>query len=188
MKNQKRGVSLTLVFLLIAVLAMTIGFATYNATLTINGNVTAKAASWNVQYLTANSITESTNSVHAVTTDSATELTATNYKFTVTLEKPGDFYEGTVYVKNFGTIPAKLTGITMSTLTAAQQNYLTYTVTYNDTPYTASASNLNVALAAGASIPVKVRVEYVLPENASNLPAEDQTVTVTGSFTYADAL
>ena len=78
--------------------------------------------------------------------------------------------------------------LTMSSLTTEQAKYLTYTVTYNGTAYTASDSNLNVAMAAGAEHPVKVRVEYKQPADAADLPSTDQTITVTGSLAYQDAL
>lgn len=183
MANKKRKVNLALVLLIIAVIAMTIGFAQYTAKLNINGTVNVKKASWSVHYV-ENDITESTGSVKADTTK--TSVSKTDYKFTVTLEKPGDFYEATVKITNDGTLDAKLTDLTMGGLSAENQKYLTYTVTYDGTDYTASQTGLNLELKAGETKNVKVRVAYILPTNSADLPSEDTTVTVTGSFDYVD--
>lgn len=183
MKNNKKKERSIIILLIVAVLLMTVGFALYTQTLNINGSVTVKGKPWDVRYVSG-TVTPTTGSVTA--TDAT--VTDTNFSFTVTLEKPGDFYEATITAKNFGTVPAKLTGITMSTLTAEQQKYLSYTVTYNGTAYTASDTNLNVALAANATHLVKVRVEYKQPADANDLPSTNQTINVTGSLAYQDAL
>lgn len=183
MNNGKKTKGVML-FLVIAVILMTVGFAAYSSTLNITGNVTVKGNPWNVHYI-ANQITETTGT-NAVTA-SAKSVTNTDFTFTVTLNKPGDFYEATITVQNEGTILAYLNSVTMSTLTAAQQNYLSYSITYNNgTPYTATTTGITgISLAAGGTHPVKVRVEYLEPANQSQLPTEDVTVTVTGSLNYS---
>ena len=55
------------------------------------------------------------------------------------------------------------------------------------TEYTATNNNLSLPLAAEASKPVKVRVEYLQPESSSDLPSQDQTITLTASLYYEDA-
>ena len=160
---------------------MTVGFALYTQTLNINGTATVKGSPWNVHYI-ENDITPTSGSVTAT----AATVTETNFSFTVTLEKPGDFYEATINVENEGTMAALLKTVTMSTLTAAQQEYLTYTVTYNNgTAYTATTNNITgVRLPASGTHPVKVRVAYVQPADSNDLPSSDTTVTVTGSLYY----
>ncbi len=101
------------------------------------------------------------------------------------LNKPHDFYEATIQAHNYGSFDAALKSITMSTLDASQSQYLSYTVTYNGTPYSSSTSGITgVTLGAGAKHPVKVRVEYLEPSNVSDLPTSNQTITVTGSLYY----
>lgn len=182
MKNTKRKESMVVLLLVAVIALMTVGFAAYTRTLNINGTVTAKGSPWNVHYIN-NDITESANSV-AATTKSVND---TNFAFTVTLEKPGDFYEATVNVKNEGTINAVLKKITMSSLTTEQAKYLTYTVTYNGTAYTATTDGLSVALNAAATHPVKVRVEYKADALQDELPSSDTEVTVTGKLDYESA-
>ena len=166
---------------------MSIGFAAaaYNQNLTIGGtdNVTAKAAKWSVHYR-ANSYAEQTGSVAA----SAHDLTNTAWTFTVTLE-PGQTYEATAIVENDGTFDAKLTSITMSTLTTAQDAYLDWSVFVNGTEYQATTNNLNVALdKMNGSTPgtntVKVVVKYIIPSDPSVLPTTDQTVTLSATLGY----
>ena len=75
----------------------------------------------------------------------------------------------------------------MSTLTAAQQKYLTYTVTYDGTAYTASNTSLSSSLpcTSGSNTKVvKVRVDYVQPETSTDLPSEAVNVTLTASLDY----
>ena len=170
-----------------ALLVMAVGYAAiFNETLTINGTATAAAAKWDIHF-DSSSYTESQNSVTATSHTVGT----TTMSYNVTLAKPGDFYEFTINVVNAGTFNAKLTGITLTnSITAAQSNYITYTFSYNNTVYAASASNLNVALSAADSnsdadtATVKVRVEYVAPNDPTLLPSTDQEMTFNVSLDY----
>ena len=191
MENRKKKERIVLVLLIVAVLLMTIGFALYTQQLNINGTVTVKGSPWSVHFV-SNSITESQGSVQAT----SSSVSTTNFQFTVTLQKPGDFYEGTVNVINDGSMPAVLTTVTMglsatdansqSVSSSDLANYFSYSITYNNgTTYTTTTSGLSTALAAGGTThPVKVRVDYVQPANANQLPSSDVTVTVTGQLDY----
>ena len=184
-KKKERGVLLLLV---VAVLIMTVGFALYATTLTITGTVNVKGSPWNVHYDTSygtNGITTTSGSVAA--TSAVIGTNDTDFAFTVTLEKPGDFYEATIQVINEGSMPAILKSITLSGVPAANQAYLSYTVTYDGTPYTATTTGLTDTLSATAGSNtklVKVRVEYLTPANQTDLPSTDVTVNVTGSLLY----
>ena len=180
MKNTKKNGRSVILLLILAVVLMTVGFAAYAQNLTINsGTVNVTASSWDIRYVT-------TSLVEAGVTATTKSLTDTNFSFTVTLAEPGDYYEATFDAKNFGTIDAVLDQIEMlPVLTTAQQKYLSYTVTYNGTDYTAStATGLNVALDANTSKTVKVRVEYLQPTDSADLPSTDQQVTVSGTLHY----
>jgi hypothetical protein len=179
MKQDRKLQTFLIVALMLVVVAMSIGFAAFSQNLTINGTATVKSAKWDVRFDTA-TYAEAAGSV-AATTHSITDTSAT---YTVTLNNFGDYYEFTVDAKNYGTIDAHLSSITMSTLTTEQAKYLTYTITYGGTDYTASASGLNVALNATASSTVKVRVEYIQPTDQADLPATDQNVTLTATLNY----
>ena len=182
MANKKKKEIGLLIILVVAVLAMTVGFAAYSTTLNINGSVTVKGSPWKVHYDATTGVTRTTGS--QVPTVEKIDTNDTNFQFTVTLTKPGDFYEATIKAWNEGTIDAILKSVTMSTLTAAQQKYLSYTVTYGTATYTETKTGLTDTLSAGAKKDVKVRVEYLKPTNQSDLPTEDVTVTVTGALLY----
>ena len=178
MKKSLNASTLTILLLAIAFVAMSVGFAAYAQTLNINGTATAKKASWKVQFKDS-TYTETAKSVAATTKT----LTATTMTYDVTLN-PGQFYEFTVDVENAGTIDATLSSITLSTLTAEQDEYINYTVTYDSTPYTTTTTGLSSDLVADATKTVRVRVEYVFPEDETKLPTEDVKLTLTASLNY----
>ena len=167
--------------LAITVLAMSIGYAAYAQTLNINGSATFSRAKWDVHFDTETF--SETSTIHA----SSTDVGNTSISYSVTLPAPGSTYSFTVNAKNFGTINANMTKITMTGLTAAQQAYITYSVSYNGTVYNATTEGLSIPLAAGASHPVIVTVNYVLAANATDLPDTDTTVNLNVSLDYADA-
>ena len=182
MEKQKNNQLFMIAALSLVVLFMTVGFALYESSLTVHGTTTVNPATWSVHYIT-NTYAESTNSVAAT----SKTITNTDVTYSVTLDKPGDFYEFTIDVINDGSFDAKLTALTMTALSAAQQKYLTYTVTYNGVDYTASQSNLNIALpcTTGSNTKtMKVRVAYVQPENSTDLPTSSVDVTLNASLDY----
>ena len=188
--NSRKKEKAILVLLLLVIALMTVGFALYNATLTINGTVTVKASKWLVLWDSGDGVSVSSGDCAAASGDlDTTANEPTNFKFEVVLNKPGAFYEATIQAHNYGTFDAVLKTLNMSALTTAQNKYLKYTVTYNGTTYTAGTTALaqsisGVTLAAGAKHPVKVKVEYLMPNDESDLPSTDQTITVTGSLVY----
>ena len=178
MKKSLNASTLSILLLSIAFVVMSVGFAAYAQTLNINGNVVAKKAEWKVQFKD-NTYAESTGSVEAT----SHTLNTTTMKYDVTLN-PGEFYEFTVDVENAGTIAATLKSITLSSLTDVQKKYINYTVSYDGTAYSATTTGLTNDLAAEAVKTVKVRVEYVFPDDAADLPTEDVTLSLTASLDY----
>lgn len=185
MKNQRKEKRIIL-FLLLGVILMTVGFATYAGYLDIDGTVTVKSSKWSIGFDTA-SYQETTGSVAAT----SKTVTSDKYTFAVELSKPGDFYEATVDVENAGTFAAKVTALEMDAkinsqaLTEANKKYFTYTVKYDGNTYTSTDAALQSALAAGATKPLVIRVDYVQPADSADLPQEDVTVKVTGKLTYS---
>lgn len=188
MKKTINASAIVIVLLSIAVVAMSFGFAGMVETLTINGDVTVQAASWKVHYK-ENSLVAGTGTV----TPTVNELADLAWTFKATLAKPDDFYEYTATIENAGTLNAVLNSITLSpALTADQQKYLSYEVTYTPaggtgTKYTASASGLNVALAAEDTATVNVKVTYIAPADEADLPETNQEISFTASLGYSQA-
>ena len=201
MGNKKSKKGLVILLLLLAVVLMTIGFAAYTQTLTINGTVGVTASSWDVHYNPTTGVVPTANSTATATTatiGTGANGANTDFSFEVTLSEPGKVYEATIYPHNYGTITAYLNQITMSAtnsttpaanIDADLSDYFAYSIKYDtDTAITAStAANAYTgkSLAAGAEVPVVVRVEYVQPATADKLPANNQTITVTGSLVYS---
>lgn len=184
MEKQIKIQTTLIVILVVFVLTMSVGFAStaYIQLLNFNGTTSVTASSWNIAFDTA-SYAETSGSVAAA----SHELTGTTMVYSVMLAKPGDFYEFTVNVKNTGTFNANLKAITMSGLTSAQEEYVSYQITYdNGTTYTSSNPNITgVVLAKNTgTASVKVRVEYFEPEDSGSLPASDQVITLAASLTY----
>ncbi len=185
MEGNRKGQNLLIIALVVAVVAMSVGFAasSYTQALTISGsNVTAKAAKWDVHF-DDSTYSETTGSVAAT----SHTLTGTTLTYAVTLE-PGEFYEANATVVNEGTFNANLTGITLTGVSAEQAKYIKYSIFYNGTEYTTSTSNLTISLPkTTGTAAVKVRVEYYLPAQSSDLPATDQTITLSSTLSYVQA-
>ena len=164
--------------LVVAIVAMSVGFAVFSSNLEINGTTTVQSTNWNIQF-DEDSYEETVGSETTTPSFNVTSMT-----YAVTLTEPGDFYEFTVNVENTGTFDAQLTGITMTDLTPEQEKYLTYTLTYANTPYTSSQSSLAIDLAHGSTTPVKVRVEYIQPNDPADLPDETTPITLNATLNY----
>ena len=190
MEKKRNSQTIIIAVLAVAVLFMSVGFALFAQTLNIQGNVQVEPAKWSVRW-DSGSYQKSTGSVDILdgnlTANSGPTLTNTDVTFGAKLTKPGDFAEFTINAINDGTFDAQLTAITLTSLTAAQAKYLEYTVTYNGVEYDASATGLSIDLPATGTntVTVKVNVKYVQPENAAELPATQQTVSLSASFDYS---
>ncbi len=201
MEKKRNSQTIIIAVLAVAVLFMSVGFAIFAQTLTINGNVQVEPTKWSIHWdkdsfeKAANSVDlydgalkadPTDNQKQVIDTTNGVNLTDTTISFGAKLEKPGDVAEFSVDAINDGDFDAKLKAITLSPLTAEQQKYLEYTVTYAGTPYTASASGLSINLPHSGTntVTVTVKVKYITPENASELPTEAKIVSLTAAFEY----
>ena len=182
MKKSFSYSSITIILLVVVVLIMSVGYAGFSRELKINGNATVGASSWNVKFL-KDTYSESTSSVTVSEDDLTISETSMSYK--ITLAEPGDFYEFTINAENAGTFDAVLKSITLSELTEAQKKYLTYEISYNGTTYNQTAADLNIDMLSGVTVPVKVTVRYFQPAVATDLPAEEQTLTLNATLNFA---
>ena len=180
-------------FLVLAIallLLISIGYAAISATLTISGTANISATSWNVYFT---NIQTTTGSVTASVAPSVSGTNTTSLNYTIVLEKPGDFYEFTVDVKNGGTINAKIAenGVTTTTLTSTQDTYINYSVTYLDGTAIQAGDKLAKSGTVVNEVPtdkktIKVRAEYdpnVTPEQLGALE-EDITLNLELSLNY----
>ncbi len=182
MRKENNVQNIVIVVLAITVLVMTVGYAAFTQTLKIeNSTATFKKAKWDVHFDTASFSETST-----IKASPAPTVSLTSVAFTVTLNKPGDIYSFTINAKNEGTMDAVMKKITMSSLTADQEKFINYKVTYNGTDYTATTDGLNHSIANTSGVhTIVVTVEYERPENPEDLPTEeDVTVNLSASFDY----
>ena len=118
------------IILILLVVCLGIGYSYLNTELNINGTANINSANWSVYW---NNVQVTEGSVSAPTPTIDSDKTTVSY--TITLEKPGDYYEFTVDAVNAGTIDAmietidsKLNGVTMEEVPA----YLDYGISYAD--------------------------------------------------------
>ena len=166
-------------FLFAILFSMSVGYAFLTQTLEIDGTSQFVGATWDVHFA---NVQISSGSVTPTT--AATITNPTTVTFDASLEEVGDYYEFTVDVVNGGTLDAMIDSFHISPeLTAAQQNYLSYTVTYSDGVGLAQYQKLDV----GSTETLKVRFEYLENADASLYPTEDDNLTIAFDVTYVQA-
>ena len=168
------------ILLFILILGLGIGYAYINSDLNINGTAQVNSANWDVHWA---NVQVSTGSVSA---SNPTISNQTTVNYSVTLNNPGDYYEFTVDAVNGGsidamidTIDSKLNGATITTL----PDYLDYTVTYN----LGDSLEPNHQLLHNTTETYKVRIEYNDDIELNQIPASDQTLSLSFTVTYRQA-
>ena len=167
--KDRKILTLGLCLILVCVFTLTIAYAALNAVLTIQGSAQVTSADWDI-HLANPKVTNG-----SVTTTAPTLTSGKSLTFSTILNMPGDFYEFTVDVVNSGSIDAMIEKVTKTPeLTADQAKYLNYTVSYANGE---SITNKQ-AIAAGVTMPIKVRVEYRKDLIASDLPTGQVQLTL----------
>lgn len=171
---------ITIIILLLLVTFITVGYAVLSAPLNINGTSTINNASWNVHFENINVTTGSVAATSGPTIDNS----KLNITYAVALEKPGDFFEFTVDVKNAGSVDAKLSELPiLDGVSQAQDVYTNYTFTHYDN----TAITVGETIAAGSSKKFRVRVEFDRNITANQLPTTQQDMTLTVDMNYEQA-
>ena len=159
--KDRKVLTLGLCLVVVCVFTLTVAYAALNAVLTIQGSAQVTSADWDVHL--ANPIVKN----GSTTTDVPVITSGKSLTFNTTLNMPGDFYEFTVDVVNSGSIDAMIEKVTKTPeLTTDQAKYLKYEVSYANGESIANKQ----AIAAGVTMPIKVRVEYRNDLVASDLP------------------
>lgn len=171
MQKQKNTQLLVIGVLAFAILFMSIGFAAYSQKLNINGMATVGTNRWSVHF-NPDSYQLGEGSVK----ENSKVITDTAISYSVTLKEPGDYYLFQIDVVNDGQYNAVLDSIDMSELSAAESDYVTYTITYDDLKFDHSKSNIAAALPTATGMNRKVamvRVAYE-PVDTSNVKALEE--------------
>ena len=184
MKQGKNGQLIIIAVLAVAILVMSVGFAQFAQNLNVDGTVTVTPVHWSVHWDTS-TFTTSTGSV-TLTNPNCTETVCS---FSAALAAPGDFAEFTIKAVNDGDFDAALKSVTLTDVSSYK--YLRYTLTYGTIQFSSTSTNINnVILAKKANNVngeenVKVRVEYVLPTDSSDLPQGNNPINVNLTATLA---
>lgn len=197
--NKNRGLKIGVIAaLVISVVAIGIGFATFTETLRIEGSATVQTSTWKVKFTNLSAPTLlGTATVVTPPTINTNDTTISTYD--VKLSKPGDSVSYTFDVANTGTYNAKLTSINIPTPTCTGKEgaesattdaanvckHLTYTLTYADG--TSLAQDDALAATSGVAN-MKLTLTYVSHDVAADLPKEDVTISNLGiSLVYSQA-
>ena len=190
MRNKK---SKKYLWLLLLLLAVSIGYAAISTTLKITGSATVTKQTWNVYWDTPVVTTGSKSMTAPTRTQDSGDSANTKLEWTVTLDLPGDFYEFTVDAVNAGTIDAMIAvnGITNTVSPALPVNpdYIKYEVTYEDGTTVPLEKHLlpKATVSGNTTTPTKekykVRVYY--DENAATRDTiNNMSATTTYTFTF----
>ncbi|MBR3211282.1 MAG: hypothetical protein IKF71_05050, partial [Bacilli bacterium] len=160
------------------IVALGIGYALLQTTLSISGATKVGDMTWNIYW---DNIDVTAGSVEGTPELSSND---TIVSFEITLEKPGDFYEFTLDAVNDGSIDAIIDSVEKKVDGSTSiPNYLNYTVTYSDDSPISTSQMLN----AHSSETYKVRVDFKKDVNETTLPSIAQTHTLTFEVNYVQA-
>lgn len=163
------------VIILILFASIGVGYAALTTSLTINGTTQITSAKWDVHFANVTKGGNSVGAASATISDDKTTLTVSG----ITLSSPGAEYEVYVNVVNAGTIDANLYSIIKSGLSPAQQQYLSYNVTYAFNEQIKS----NDLLKAGSSETLRISIKY--NDNKALAPSTSQSIgTMTFKLNY----
>ena len=164
-----------LFFILVSILALVgVGYAYLNTNLNISGIANLEKPTWNVYFDNVH-ITE--GSVTTVTQSPTIDSNKTTITYNITLDKPGDFYEFTVDVKNDGTIDAMIEEVVSRVNGVAPgelPSYLKYSATYDN----GSEILNNQLLLVNQTKTYRIRIEYDSDISPNDLPQEDQSYVI----------
>lgn len=191
MEKQKHVQTAIIGVLAVAILVMAVGFALYSQNLNIEGKATLTAAKWSVHFVETGdgAYKKADGSVDPTAAPTVNEQGTTLSTYNVTLAKPGDYYEFTTTVINDGTIDARLTGVTLTELSAEQAKHITYTLTYGTTEYDATNASISngPVLAKNGTETVKVKILYKVPASETDLLASNMgPINLSATLSYVD--
>ena len=137
--------------IVVLILFLSIGFAYLTANLDITGTIAFRENTWDVHL---DNIVVEEDSLDADTPTINTDKDTVN--FSISLTRPGDYYEFYIDVVNAGTMDATLDSTMKTTLTGNYLTNLNYDVTY----FSDRTITNGDLLRAGQKERIKIRVEY----------------------------
>lgn len=178
-RNHKYNKSYIFLFFFILI-SITVGYAVINTTLNINGSSKFSKNSWSIYF---ENIVIIDNHAKFVPAAPSIDSDKANISFSAVLAKPGDLYEFNVDIVNNGTLDAMITSISKSGLSAEQQKYIEYSVTY----YDGGTISTKDILKAGAKETLRIRVRFISDIEAGDLPNSSDTLNLSYNLNYQQA-
>ncbi|HPF83211.1 MAG TPA: hypothetical protein PLV83_03465 [Bacilli bacterium] len=173
MKKDRQFRTLVVMVALVALVALSVGYATLSLNLNINGTTKVKKADWSILF---NSL-ETPVTVGTGKSES-TNLTDTTFTFGVSLVKPKDSVTYVWKVTNAGDVDAKIgTTPVVSGIDAATAANVSYALTYED----GSLIEADNKLPAGESKTLKLVVSY---NDVTTTAAADIDLTLSTTLNY----
>lgn len=186
----KRYIYIAIFFLLLV--GISLGYSRLMATLSIDGDVTVSEVRWDMK-LNNISVEDGSYTHSGVNTVSIDPSNKNKISYTITLDKPGDFYEFTYDIVNNGTLASELsslveTGTSQEVISAA--TYIDYQV-IGIPQVKDDLNNVHDVINAGTTRTVRVRIEYLegvidgieIP-GSDELDYPDFTLTKTFEFSF----
>lgn len=188
MEKKRKIKILTIVFLIVAVLGLTVAFATLSNTLTITGRASASKSTFDVYFA---NLTNSLTRAEFITAPALTEGNKTSFSYDVKMtggidENKNNSSKVVINfdVKNDSTVSAKLSNYTIGTPSCTAVNaeggsvavsnfckQLKYTLVYKNGDSTTKVTNGLIIPASGSKSMI-LTLSYDI-DNPSNLPAND---------------
>ncbi len=192
-KKKSLGVIGTVFAVIVAVVGVSIVWASYTTQLNIKGSGSVKGSKWSIIFTDLGSVqTGNDNGM----TSTAKEVTAPTIvgntsieTYSVELQTPGDYVTYNFKIKNNGDFPAKIdTGFVLPTPSCAAMtngsatetdatnvcNNLTYTLTYVEGGESVKSGD---TFAIGESKEVQLKLYYKKSVTSEQLPSDDITVS-----------
>jgi len=175
--EQNRGFrAVAIIALCFSVIGLSIGFAAFSQILTVNGTGTLKGNDWKIIFADLQTPT----TVGETTTTANIDMAGTTLAFDVELVFPGDKATYEFKVKNTGTIDAKVSAVTLTGVTEAAAQKISYTLTYAD----GTAIAANDVLNSGDEEDLLLTVEFDPTATSDDLPTTDFAFTLGATITY----
>ena len=179
MYKQRNKKKLLLSIFLLLLVAIGIGYAYLTSNLSITGATEVVSNTWNIHF---ENIQVKDGSVTATTSPTLSNNN-TSITYTIDLNRPKEFYEFTVDVKNDGTLPGKVSISSLSGLDTTSSKLIDYSVTYTN----GNPVNIGDILNAGSKKTIKVRTFYKDDITSTDFPANDLNLTLTYTLQYVQS-
>lgn len=184
-----------IIVLALAIISMSVGYATYSTNFTMNGVTRIQKSNWEVEFVNPQIHSSSTvpteNASNIVLTEDVNGKGDTVLSFDVTMGM-GETYSFTIDVKNSGTFNAALSSYSLQAnqngqniaidegVTSYSNNYLSYDVKWVD----GSSLVKNQVINKNETKKLLVTVKTTKPLNDIDLPIDTETFNFTFQMNY----